>query len=85
MWRTVSSALDDKAPTDSRISLLTGVHRKDVRRLRNTSDPAASTLPENITFGAQLVNAWAKRALLQRRRPATATASIGQCRRRPLL
>jgi hypothetical protein len=50
--------LDDKAPTDSRISLLTGVHRKDVRRLRNTGDPAASTLPENITFGAQLVNAW---------------------------
>ncbi|BCX68755.1 DUF6502 family protein [Pseudomonas izuensis] len=50
--------LDDKAPTDSRISLLTGVHRKDVRRLRNTSDPISSTLPENITFGAQLVNAW---------------------------
>ncbi|EJM77776.1 DUF6502 family protein [Pseudomonas sp. GM55] len=50
--------LGDKAPTDSRISLLTGVHRKDVRRLRNTSDPASSTLPENITFGAQLVNAW---------------------------
>ncbi|EJM47550.1 hypothetical protein PMI26_00996 [Pseudomonas sp. GM33] len=50
--------LDDKAPTDSRISLLTGVHRKDVRRLRNSGDPATSTLPENITFGAQLVNAW---------------------------
>jgi hypothetical protein len=50
--------LNDKAPTDSRISLLTGVHRKDVRRLRNTSDPASSTLPENITFGAQLINAW---------------------------
>jgi hypothetical protein len=50
--------LDDKAPTDSRISLLTGVHRKDVRRLRNTSDAASSSLPENITFGAQLVNAW---------------------------
>jgi hypothetical protein len=51
--------LGEKAPTDSRISLLTGVHRKDVRRLRNAGDPAASTLPENITFGAQLVNAWA--------------------------
>jgi len=50
--------LDDKASTDSRISLLTGVHRKDVRRLRSTGDPAASMLPENITFGAQLVNAW---------------------------
>ncbi|KJZ46228.1 MULTISPECIES: DUF6502 family protein [Pseudomonas] len=52
--------LGEKAPSDSRISLLTGVHRKDVRRLRNTGDPAASTLPENITFGAQLVNAWAR-------------------------
>ena len=50
--------LGDKAPTDSRISLLTGVHRKDVRRLRNTGDPTSTTLPENITFGAQLVNAW---------------------------
>ncbi len=37
--------LGDKASTDSRISLLTGVHRKDVRRLRNTSDPDSSTLP----------------------------------------
>ncbi|EJM96445.1 hypothetical protein PMI34_00552 [Pseudomonas sp. GM74] len=51
--------LGEKAPSDSRISLLTGVHRKDVRRLRSTGDPAASMLPENITFGAQLVNAWA--------------------------
>jgi len=50
--------LDDKAPSDSRISLLTGVHRKDVRRLRHTGDPASMALPENITLGAQLVSAW---------------------------
>lgn len=50
--------LDDAAPTDSRISLLTGVHRKDVRRLRNESDTSIGALPENITLGAQLVNAW---------------------------
>ncbi|MBZ9785684.1 DUF6502 family protein [Pseudomonas sp. REP124] len=50
--------LDDKAPSDSRISLLTGVHRKDVRRLRSESEASVSTLPENITLGAQLVNAW---------------------------
>ncbi|MGJ7518530.1 DUF6502 family protein [Pseudomonas baetica] len=50
--------LDDKVPSDSRISLLTGVHRKDVRRLRNESDAAVSALPENITLGAQLVYAW---------------------------
>ncbi|MNJ40010.1 hypothetical protein D3C77_348940 [compost metagenome] len=50
--------LDDKAPSDSRISLLTGVHRKDVRRLRKEDDTASMALPENITLGAQLVNAW---------------------------
>ncbi|MFJ4455657.1 DUF6502 family protein [Pseudomonas sp. NPDC089392] len=50
--------LDDAAPTDSRISLLTGVHRKDVRRLRNESDTSTAALPENITLGAQLVNVW---------------------------
>ncbi|MGH8389287.1 MAG: DUF6502 family protein [Pseudomonas sp.] len=52
--------LDDKVPSDSRISLLTGVHRKDVRRLRNESDTSFSALPENITLGAQLVNAWTR-------------------------
>ncbi|AIL63676.1 DUF6502 family protein [Pseudomonas alkylphenolica] len=50
--------LDDKAPSDSRISLLTGVHRKDVRRLRKEDDTASMALPENITLGAQLVNTW---------------------------
>ncbi|MFJ1340849.1 DUF6502 family protein [Pseudomonas caricapapayae] len=50
--------LDDKAPSDSRISLLTGIHRKDVRRLRHEGDAASMVLPENITLGAQLVNVW---------------------------
>lgn len=50
--------LDDKAPSDSRISLLTGVHRKDVRRLRHEADASSMALPDNITLGAQLVNVW---------------------------
>ncbi|MFV3291200.1 DUF6502 family protein [Pseudomonas sp. NY11955] len=50
--------LNDTAPTDSRISLLTGVHRKDVRRLRSEGDTALAALPANITLGAQLVNTW---------------------------
>ncbi|WP_087502849.1 DUF6502 family protein [Pseudomonas sp. SID14000] len=50
--------LDGTVPTDSRVSLLTGVHRKDVRRLRSESDPTLAALPENITLGAQLVNMW---------------------------
>lgn len=52
--------LDDKVPTDSRISLLTGVHRKDLRRLRSESDASTAALPENITLGAQLVNVWTR-------------------------
>lgn len=49
--------LAGKAPTDSRISLLTGVHRKDVKRLREM--PANDEeLPAKISFGAQAVARW---------------------------
>ncbi|UTW06541.1 DUF6502 family protein [Pseudomonas benzenivorans] len=50
--------LDDKPPTDSRVSLLTGVHRKDVRRLRAKADEPDVALPEIISFGAHLVSVW---------------------------
>lgn len=50
--------LDDTAPTDSRISLLTGVHRKDVRRLRAKAAGQDVALPEIISFGAHLVSVW---------------------------
>ena len=49
--------LDDKTATDSRISLLTGVHRKDVKRLRELPD-IESDLPEKISLGSQIVSAW---------------------------
>ena len=48
---------DDKRQSDSRINLLTGVHRKDVKRLRGESDEALST-PRNISIGAQLIAYW---------------------------
>lgn len=50
--------LDDKPSTDSRISLLTGVHRKDVRRLRAKASERAAVMPEDISFGAHLVSVW---------------------------
>ena len=50
-------ALPGKAQTDSRISLLTGVHRKDVRRLRS-EDKTDFEPPQNIFLGAQLVAIW---------------------------
>ncbi|PKO89831.1 MAG: hypothetical protein CVU18_02740 [Betaproteobacteria bacterium HGW-Betaproteobacteria-12] len=52
--------LDAKPPTDSRISLITGVHRKDVRRLRAIDDEIAEQLPKSISLGAHLVSTWLK-------------------------
>jgi hypothetical protein len=49
--------LEQKRQTDSRISLLTGVHRKDVRRLRS-EDKENFEPPESIFIGAQLVAIW---------------------------
>ena len=49
--------LEGKEATDSRISLLTGVHRKDVRRLRDLP-LGDSELPPKISLGAQVVATW---------------------------
>jgi len=49
--------LGEKTATDSRISLLTGVHRKDVRRLRELPD-VETGLPEIVSLGAQIVATW---------------------------
>jgi len=49
--------LDNKASTDSRISLLTGVHRKDVKRLRELPH-AEANLPPKVSLSAQVVATW---------------------------
>lgn len=49
--------LDNKASTDSRISLITGVHRKDVKRLRDLPDVEAN-LPPKVSLSSQIVAAW---------------------------
>ncbi|MDR0208529.1 MAG: DUF6502 family protein [Pseudomonas putida] len=54
--------LDGKSPSDSRISLLTGVHRKDVRRLRAQVLEDDASLPEAVSFGAHLVSIWLNHA-----------------------
>jgi hypothetical protein len=50
--------LPERELTDSRISLLTGVHRKDVRRLRGTTGARGRKVP-GISLGAQVVALWA--------------------------
>lgn len=46
-----------KAQTDSRLSLLTGIHRKDIKRLRALPSDD-ERLPEAVSLGMRLVNAW---------------------------
>lgn len=50
--------LSDKRQTDSRVTLLTGVHRKDVRRLRTQDEAAEGKPPESVYLGAHLVAVW---------------------------
>jgi len=50
-------ALNAKKQTDSRITLLTGVHRKDVRRFRESPLEDAPP-PASVYLGAQLVALW---------------------------
>jgi len=49
--------VNGKRQSDSRINLLTGIHRKDVKRLRSDVK-VTSEVPENISTGAQLIGQW---------------------------
>lgn len=48
---------DPKAQTDSRISLLTGVHRKELRRLRLQPAPMDEA-PATVTLSSQIIGRW---------------------------
>ncbi len=50
--------IGDKPPNDSRVSLVTGVHRKDVGRLRQAMGRDGHEVPAVVSLGARLVSAW---------------------------
>lgn len=50
--------IEGKEQTDSRITLLTGVHRKEVRRLRQETPEAASAIPPDLSLASQIVARW---------------------------
>lgn len=50
--------IDNKSPTDSRVSLVTGVHRKDVGRLRQNMEREGHEVPAVVSLGARLVALW---------------------------
>jgi hypothetical protein len=45
-------------PTDSRVSLISGVHRKEVNRLRREKSSRRESVPSVVSLGAQLVAVW---------------------------
>jgi len=52
--------LDEKKQTQTRLSFLTGIHRKDVKRLQHAQSDTEE--PENISMGVKLVSHWIKNA-----------------------
>jgi hypothetical protein len=49
--------LPDKEQTDSRVSLLTGIHRKEVRRLRGSGAPV-NTVPATVSRTSRILARW---------------------------
>ncbi len=49
--------------TDSYLSVLTGVHRKDIKRLRSSVTTNTETIPQVISLGARLVSIWTSDSL----------------------
>jgi hypothetical protein len=46
-----------KPQTDSRVSLLTGIHRKEVHRLREAGAPVHN-VPQALSWGSQIIARW---------------------------
>jgi hypothetical protein len=49
---------DGQARTDSRLSLLTGVHRKEIRRLREMERAPLLRAPPVVTLGSEIIARW---------------------------
>jgi uncharacterized protein DUF6502 len=76
--------LEGALPTDSRVTLLTGVHRKDVKRLRAPGAPQTEVMPEMVALGSHLAAFGTTRRELRDRngrpRPLPRLASQGGAR-----
>ena len=51
-------SLDDKKPSDSRIFVLTGVHRKDIKRLRQQVEQDNSPISSSASLSGEIVARW---------------------------
>jgi len=51
-------ALDDKKPSDSRIFVLTGIHRKDIKRIRLQGKQEDQQITSSASLSGELVARW---------------------------
>ncbi|RDH82879.1 MAG: hypothetical protein DIZ80_11455 [endosymbiont of Galathealinum brachiosum] len=51
-------SLDDKKPSDSRIFVLTGVHRKDIKRIRQNTQQEKSTITSSASLSGEIIARW---------------------------
>lgn len=51
-------SLDDKTPSDSRIFVLTGVHRKDIKRLREKIDQENPVINSSASLSGEIIARW---------------------------
>jgi hypothetical protein len=55
---TEDFSLDDKKPSDSRVFVLTGVHRKDIKRIRQQGEQEASTITSSASLSGEIIARW---------------------------
>jgi len=51
-------SLDDKKPSDSRIFVLTGVHRKDIKRIRQLVEQEDSPITSSASLSGEIIARW---------------------------
>ena len=51
-------SLDDNKPSDSRIFVLTGVHRKDVKRIRQQAESGSEQITSSASLSGEIVARW---------------------------
>ena len=51
-------SLDDKKPSDSRIFVLTGIHRKDIKRIRQQNEDENQQITSSASLSGELVARW---------------------------
>ena len=55
---TEDFSLHDKKPSDSRVFVLTGVHRKDIKRIRQQGEQEASTITSSASLSGEIIARW---------------------------